>query len=376
MMLKNKPKKARLIKTIILSFAFIVLLLFLSSYLLIKSYINKMNLVTSSKESITMQIKDLDMKLKMLADAEKKIESEQQENDSDTPKSTEEEIASLEEKIRNNMEGKSTPILYDEDVLNILLIGSDSRIKGELGRSDVIIIVSINEKSKSIIATSILRDIYLQIPGCSNNRINAAYAYGGADLLMEAIEQNFKIKIDRYVSIDFYAFMDVVDAVGGVTLDVTKEEIPVINEYVKQLNELTDQEEGTDYMQLPGKLLLNGKQALSYARNRYVGNADFERTARQRRVLEQIFINVKEQGLLELNDLLNRILPQITTNLTEGEIFSLILSLPSYKGYELKQWSIPVDGAYSFMNIRGMAVLGIDFDKNIQEIHNRIYAAK
>lgn len=236
------------------------------------------------------------------------------------------------------------------------------------------ILVSINKKTKKIIVTSILRDIYLQIPGKkNNNRINEAYAFGGADLLMETIEQNFRIQVEQYASVDFYAFIDIVDAVEGVTLEVTEKEIPVINGYVMELNRLTGQEETKDLLTEPGTLLLSGKQALGYARNRYVGNSDFERTARQRRVLEQIFKKVKNSNLAEIKDLLNIILPHVTTNLTEGEMFSLILSLPSYIDYDIEQWSIPMTGTYTSKRIRGMAVLGIDFNKNIGELHRKVY---
>jgi LCP family protein required for cell wall assembly len=263
--------------------------------------------------------------------------------------------------------------MKDKSVLNILLIGTDTRQMDGPGRSDAIVLVSINRKTQKIIATSLLRDIYLRIPGKGSNRINAAYAYGGADLLMQTIENNFKIKIDRYASIDFFAFMEVVDAVGGVTLEVTKEEIPVINNYVKELNELTNQSENKGCLTEAGTLLLNGKQALGYARDRYIGYADFERTARQRRILEQLYSKVKDLGLIKLNKLLNIILPQITTNLTEGELFTLILSLPSYAKYDLEQWSVPIENTYTFLSIHRMSVLGMDFNKNIKEINKRIY---
>ncbi|MDF2589881.1 MAG: hypothetical protein K0S41_3722 [Anaerocolumna sp.] len=357
---KKTSTRSKTIKVLLVSVAAILLVICISAYLFVHSYINKMNLVTSAETN------------NQLTEQEVEIEPEPEDLNSTEPDSPEEEIVSVEDQIRNNMEENSTPILKDKDVYNILLIGGDSRQVGGNARSDAMIIVSINKKTKSIIATSVLRDIYLSIPGKSNNRINAAFAYGGADLLLDTIEQNFKIHIDRYVSIDFFAFMDVIDATGGVTLDVTDKEIPIINNYIHELNGLLGEDAEKDVITSPGTLLLNGKQALGYARNRYIGT-DFERTARQRRVLEQVFLNIKSLGLTELNDLLNTILPQVTTNLKEGEIFSLILGLPKYASYNLEQWSIPVNGSYSFMRIRGMAVIGVDFEENINEIHKRIY---
>jgi LCP family protein required for cell wall assembly len=365
--------KTRKVMIVLLASISIILLLLLTSYLFVHSYINKMNLVSTSD------------KIDLYINAEAKVDSidleiEQEEIEpfedvvSDVPDSPVNEITTIEDEIRNNLEENSIPIIYDKSVFNILLIGSDTRRSGGAGRSDAMILVSINKKTKKIIVTSILRDIYLQIPGRKiNNRINTAYASGGADLLMETIAQNFRIQVEQYASVDFYAFIDIVDAVEGVTVEVTEKEIPVINGYVMELNRLTGQEETKDCLTEPGTLLLSGKQALGYARNRYVGNSDFDRTARQRRVLEQIFEKVKSSDLTDITDLLDIILPQVTTNLTEGEIFSLILSLPSYFDYEIEQWSIPMAGTYSSKRIRGMAVLGIDFDKNIDELHRKIY---
>jgi LCP family protein required for cell wall assembly len=378
MELRQITPKTRKVMIVLLVSIIIILLLLLTSYLLVHSYINKINLVSTAENTdfnITAEAKVVSKDLEIEPDEIEQFEDADLDvNDSDVLDSPVNEIATIEDNIRNNLEENSIPILYDKNVFNILLIGSDTRTSGGAGRSDAMILVSINKKTKKIIVTSILRDIYLQIPGIkSSNRINAAYAYGGANLLMETIEQNFRIQVEHYASVDFYAFIDIVDAVEGITLEVTEKEIPVINGYVMELNQLTGQEETKDFLTEPGTLLLSGKQALGYARNRYVGNSDFERTARQRRVLEQIFKKVKSSDLSDITDLLNITLPQVTTNLSEGEIFSLILSLPSYIDYGIEQWSIPMVGTYSSKRIRGMAVLGINFDENIDELHNKVY---
>lgn len=365
-----EPKKPLLKRKIIIipSVILIVLIVLASvTYFIVHGYINKMNIVTDSgvvTPGPGSELADYDLGDALLPEEDKTI-----------PDSSKEEVSSAEEKIKSNLQEGSIPVLYDKNVFNVLLIGGDSRKPGGAARSDAMILVSINKSSKKITVTSLLRDIYLEIPGKQNNRLNAAYAFGGADLLLDTVEQNFKVKADKYASIDFYSFMEVVDAVGGVTIDVTEEEIPVINRYIKELNLLTGQEEKTDFLTAPGKLLLNGKQALGYSRNRYVGNSDFERTARQRRVLEQIFNQVKDLNILELKKLFDILLPQITTNLTEGEIFTLLLSLPSYVSYDIEQWSIPMAHTYTSLRIRGMEVLGIDFEKNINELHQRAYAS-
>lgn len=361
-------KRKRII--LIAAFPLFILILFLIVYLIADSYINKMNLVAGSGASRNNTVQST---LNNNID-EKEIELTQEEGEkssiSDSPK---EEVNLIENRIRMNMEENSIPLLYDDEVLNILLIGTDKRVSGDSERSDAMMLVSVNKKTEKIIVTSLLRDIYLKIPGKNNNRLNAAYAYGGAELLMETIEQNFKLKIDRFVSVDFYAFIEMVNIVGGVRLEVTQEEIPVINNYVKEINLLTGEAENKDYLTAPGEQQLNGKQALGYARDRYIGNNDFERTSRQRRVLEQIYLRVKGLNLIEWNEMLKKLLPQITTNLTEGELFTLILSLPSYIKFDIEQWSIPMASTYTSERIRGMAVLGIDFEKNISNLHEKVY---
>lgn len=181
--------------------------------------------------------------------------------------------------------------------------------------------------------------------------------------------------MDRFISVDFFAFIDIIDAVGGITMDVTEKEVPIINNYIEEINWLIGQDKSVDKLPGPGTYKLNGKQTLGYVRNRYIG-MDFERTARQRKVLEKIFEGIKELNFTKLNDLMNEILPQVTTNLTEGEIFSLILLLPSFASYDLQQLSIPLSGTYTNVRINKMEVLGIDFEKNIKEIHSKIYGIK
>lgn len=375
---KRSSHKRKVITRVLVVISAILLSIVCIGYLTIHSYIQKMNLVTNSCKGNIVQAESQELSgTEVLENNQEAFNpsEEYEATDAFLPDSAEDEISVLEENIKDNLEENSTPVIYNKNVFNVLLIGCDTREPGDLGRSDSMILISLNKKTKKIIATSILRDIYLQIPGKKNNRVNAAYAFGGADLLLDTIEQNFKIKVDRYVSIDFFAFIDVVDAVGGVTIDVTKEEILVMNNFIKEINYLNSQEDEKDCMNADdeGLLKLNGKQALAYARNRYTGNADFERTARQRRVLEQIYMKVKDLNILELNDLLNKILPQVTTNLTEGELFSLILSSPSFLKYDIEQWSVPVAHSYQPMRIRKMDVLGIDFDENIKEMRKRIY---
>ena len=387
--------KGRIGLTIILCITAMVVISLILAYLYIHSLIRKINMVDSpgktavalaKEEYLTMEdnLSEEDTKLQQSDD---KHSSDKQQFIDNTmsaeediivteetalPAATEVELADIEEQIKSNL--AKTDIKSNKDVFNLLLIGSDARKSGGRGRADAMILLSVNKKRKVITVTSILRDIYLKIPGRdSGNRINAAYAYGGAELLLDTVEQNFKISVDKYVIVDFYAFIDLIDAVGGITAEVTQQDIPIINAYVAELNKLTGKDKSIDCLEEAGSLLLNGKQALGYARNRYVGS-DFSRTQKQRELLGLVFNKVKELKISELTKLMNRLLPQLTTNLKEGEIFSLLLALPSYIKYDIKQLTIPAKGSYKDMNIRGMAVLSIDFEKNIKILHDNIYS--
>lgn len=336
-------------------------------YLTIHSYYNKMNIVNRGAGSTNKYQSDAS-EWEINGNEIEKILSED-----NLPDSTDDEIDALELSIRTNMENQAEELMGNKKVFNILLIGCDAREEGGPGRADSIILISINKESEQLIATSIMRDIYVEIPGHGNNRINAAYAYGGADLLVETVEKNFKIQIDRYASVDFFVFMDIVDQMGGVELEISDEEFLVANAYINELNKLLDEPYGTDWLPGGGSHLLNGKQALGYSRIRYVGDADFERTQRQRAVLEQIFNKVKDYNLIELNSLLNIVLPEVTTDLTEGEVITLALGMNAYKKYELKQYRLPYDGTWRNMHIRGMSVLGIDFEENIRKLKKDLY---
>ncbi|HWT74896.1 MAG TPA: LCP family protein [Mobilitalea sp.] len=289
-----------------------------------------------------------------------------------TQETTNPELAALDKRISNNI-SDNPALMEDKEVTNILFIGSDTRNNSERGRSDNMLIISINKKSEKIVATSFLRDIYLMIPGQDNNRLKVAYTSGGAELLLQTIQQNFKIKIDRYIMVDYFSFIDIVDGIGGITLEIKKSEVSKINAYIKEINVMLGEKENKDYLTESGTYVLNGKQALAYSRNRYYKQSDFVKEGKQREVLLAILDKFKSQNLLEMNNVLNIVLPQITTNLTESEIMSVLLMVPSYLEYNIDTLNIPVKGSYQKVTFNGTQVLGIDFKKNIQELYQHIY---
>lgn len=264
--------------------------------------------------------------------------------------------------------------MKEQGVVNILLIGNDSRENGEDGRSDAMILLSISDRTKKIYMTSLLRDIYVEIPGYDNNRLNAAYSFGGAELLMKTIEKNFDIPVHRYMLVNFEAFAGLVDAVGGVDLELTTDEIVFVNGYLSEYNRLTNRPEGTDNMDVnaSGLVHLNGPQALAYSRNRYIGT-DFGRTERQRKVLTEVIGKLPKAVLTNAGGLIDGLMSNLTTNLTQFECFRLSLMAGKLLTYEIVSDSIPQPGAYNNATIRNMAVLELDFQANIAYLKEKIY---
>lgn len=262
----------------------------------------------------------------------------------------------------------------EEGVINILLIGNDSRENGEDGRSDAMILLSVSSKTKTVHMTSLLRDMYVEIPGYEGNRLNAAYSFGGPELLLKTVEQNLDISVNRYVLVNFEAFANLVDAVGGVDLELTNEEVSLVNGYLVEYNMLTGREEGTDYLDpsLSGRIHLNGPQALAYSRNRYIGT-DFGRTERQRKVLAKVIEKLPSALFSEPAKVLDGLLQNLTTNLTKAECLRLSLQAGKLLTYDMVQESIPVEGSYRNATIRGMAVLEVDFEKNREYLRRSIY---
>ena len=282
-----------------------------------------------------------------------------QPNGSSVPDSPDSVIDELQSQIDSNVQS-STPIRFSDDVLNILLIGTDARTHDYRGRSDSMILVSIHKETKQIVMTSIMRDIYIMIPGIGYSKLNHSYAWGGADLLIQTIESNFKIRIDKFVQVDFLSFESVIDAVGGVDMYINAAEMETLKDVIPNNHG-------------EGMYHLNGKQALRFARIRYVGNADFERTQRQRRVLQEILKKAQDLSIFELNDLLDTMLPLLTTDMSKGEMLDLIMHSVSYLGYERVEQRVPADGMWWSVWVDGMDCLGIDFNDSIKKMQGVIY---
>ena len=250
----------------------------------------------------------------------------------------------------------------DEKIINILLIGQDARQGESRQRSDSMILCTVNLHTNTLTMTSFMRDMYVDIPGYSANRINAAYQLGGMQLLDQCLLQNFGVVIDYNIEIDFDGFMKAVDVVGGVDIQLTQEEADYLN---ARGNWGVNDDTAWQWNLKEGMNRLSGEQALAYCRIRYIGNADFGRTERQRKVLTELMENCKDLSARELDGLLKQILPLITTDMDSKQIDRYVTQLlPLISKLNTQQLRVPADGAYRNDTENGMSVLIPDLEKN------------
>lgn len=248
----------------------------------------------------------------------------------------------------------------DPNVENIMLLGSDSLTPNPLdGRSDSAILISINKKTHNIYMSSFMRDMFVPIPGYENNRINAAFAYGGPDLYLGTVNQDFRIAVDKYVVVGFGGFQKVIDDIGGVDINLTPAETRQVN--LKSGSDLS-----------PGVQHLNGKEALNYARIRKI-DSDFVRTERQRTVMMQVLDKFKMLGPIQMDQTLNDLLPNLSTNMSNSELMSLLSGSIIYSKYPVTQLQIPANGSWGRLSADGMDVLQVDFEANIELLQKTIY---
>ncbi len=245
-------------------------------------------------------------------------------------------------------------LLNDPEVLNIMIFGDDRRNPDTTGQSDTMILMSIDTRHKKIKLLSFLRDTYVAIPGYENNKINAAYPMGGAALAIQTIEANFGIHIDRYAIIDFNSFTSIIDVLGGIDIELSKDEIDYINwqcwknHQVETRNEM-DINSYTFYenddSETVAKVHLNSRQALWHARNRgedgICDGDDFIRTQRQRDVVSIVINELKNSDISTILSIIYEIGPMITTNLKTSEITSLAGNITKYLQYEIVAQAMP-----------------------------------
>jgi len=260
-------------------------------------------------------------------------------------------------------------IFDGEEYVNILLIGQDRRWNESVGRSDAMVLLTFNKNTNSIYMTSFLRDLYVQIPGYKDNRINAAYPIGGMELLKETIYHNFGVPIDGCAAVDFFRFPEIVDMLGGLDLELTQAEADYLNEN----GNWGLGPAGSDWTLTAGVNHMTGEQCLAYSRIRKI-DSDFHRTSRQHNVLMALVGKVKDLSITDAMGLLDTFLPMVTTDMTNKEILTHVASLfPMLANSEFKTQRVPKWQQYENVVVNGMQVLLPDLGKIRQELINTLH---
>lgn len=242
-----------------------------------------------------------------------------------------------------------------KDIKNIALFGIDSE-EGSAGRSDAIMIITIDSTHKKLKVTSIMRDSYVNIDGHDMDKINHAYAFGGPELAIKTINSNFGLNIEDFISVNFSSLPKIIDLLGGVDINITEEEVPHVP--------------GIDS---PGNHTLNGEQALSYARIRYAAGGDFVRTERQRTVLNSLFSKFSTLPVTSYPELIAKILPYTKTNMSSTDLISIALKGATLLENGLHQERFPRDEDAKGIMKGGVYYLSFDLPKVKKEMMNYIF---
>ena len=261
---------------------------------------------------------------------------------------------------------------------NIALFGVDSR-EGALGkgtRSDTIIIASINQDSGDVKLLSVFRDTYLNLGNDSYNKCNAAYAKGGPEQAIMMLNRNLDMNITDYITVGFDGLIEVIDALGGVEINVTEAEISHLNNYqISMVGKTTDgknftAEAGKDYTPVTsaGLQTLNGLQATAYCRIRYIGN-DFQRAQRQRDVITAISEKAKKANISKLNDVVNGVMDNVSTSLDVSEILGVLKDIGNYSVVANDGFPFEKYRATGTVGSKGSCVIPQDLKKNVEELH-------
>lgn len=343
---RKAPKKRRRGLRVAIIVAAVLLVLLSIPYFIFQHLYGLMNTDTSA------------LNLSQVFDAS--LLEEDESVDPDAIATTDAEADDIKKQLLQNAQSNTDSIVYNDNVFSVLLLGNDSRNAKTNERTDSMILVSINKQTKQIVLTSFLRDLYVYIPGWDGyQRLNAANVFGGPEMTINTIEQNFGVSIDSYAAIDFVGFTNVIDALGGVDIYLSSSEVTQINK--------------TSFIGYgEGEYHLNGTQALAYCRIRNI-DSDFGRTNRQRNTLMAIWDAAKNASLLDLYSMMTSVLSEVTTDLTQSECTSLLVEVAKMRDYELVTQYAPADGTYDMRMVDGMSVLVADLAENKNLLHETIY---
>ena len=262
---------------------------------------------------------------------------------------------------------------YDDSITNIALFGIDAS-DGGVGRSDSIMIATIDTHNKKLKLTSIMRDSYVNIDGHGLDKINHAYAFGKAELAIKTLNENFDLNISEFAAVNFSTLPKIIDKLGGIELDIDSEELQYINGYISELNGINNT--SVSPISSTGLQHVNGTQAMAYCRIRYTSGGDYKRTERHREVLSKMFEKILSMSPTSYPSLLNEILPMISTSLSASEIMDLGNEVLKVGSTSLEQERFPLDGYCEGQMIGGVYYLTFDKETTVNQLHDYIFEDK
>lgn len=378
------PRKKKIIFSVITGVVSLLLVVAITVTATVNLYLNKINYgdVSEVATATPEAMKELDEQENISFDIvdSKEISDSDSASASDSVKKDYSDYLPSEDGllIRNEEMGKdvqtkadkniaenlsNSDVWYSDNVYNLLIVGYDAgdvenstASSQKFYRSDAVIIASINKTLKKVKLISLSRATYVAVPGHGNKRLNTAHAYGGASLLVETIEKNYKIRIDKYVTVNFDGFKKIIDALGGVQIDLTAEEA----NFAFNTSSLGN-----------GKYMMNGSQTLRYVRLRKT-DSDRVRTGRQRKVLANIKQKSATMSLSQKLSFLDTALPYVTTNMSKSEVVSTATEFSNYLDWPMEQYIVPKRATQYEMR-DGLEVIIVDWEETTKYIHSIVY---
>jgi cell envelope-related function transcriptional attenuator common domain len=264
----------------------------------------------------------------------------------------------------------------DNSVTNILLLGTDTRdAKDDSGNSDTIMVLTVDKKNNKLKITSIMRDSIVDVEGHGKRKITETHNIGGPLETLKTINQNYNLNIKDYVQVDFIGLSKIIDNLGGIQVNLTKDEVSMkdyaINYYIREISNI--QKITPQYVKKSGLQNLNGIQAVSYARIRYVGNGDFQRTERQRTVLSAVVKKLSTKNITDIGSVADTITPYVETTLKSDDIISMATYILTHRMTNFDQQRVPYDGMYKEQKVNGEDGLSWDKQTTIDKMHEFIF---
>ncbi|WP_455538228.1 LCP family protein [Terrisporobacter sp.] len=277
--------------------------------------------------------------------------------------------------FNKNVYAKNKDSYLENRIYNILLVGKDG-ISRKKSRADTMIILTIDNKNKAIKLTSLARDTLVYLPNKGYDKLNHAFSYGGCDLLLETINSNLNLNILDYAIVDFKTFVDVINVLGGVEINIEDREIGGLNKAIDACYGLETENKGNNiqYITSSGNHLLNGYQTLAYCRLRKIDNC-FYRDARQRKVVESLAYKLSKVSIFRYPELIRILLKYVKVNISFDKILNLAIISRNLTNYEMKQFQFPVDEFREDGTLKRNSQYVIKWNKNenLKLLHEFIY---